>query len=106
MDTESARGSSPPSPHTPPETIDDSTTNHGVRLYVYGLLREHDEDLSEHDARELARKVYGDGQAVLWFRWEKWVKRLGEYGGIVDQEIQKYVDMSKESDYFHYYSNC
>ena len=80
--------------------LHDSTTDHGVRLYVYGLLRQYDEDLGEHDARELARKVKGDGQAVLWFRREEWVKGLGEYGGIVYQEVQKYVDMSKESDYF------
>ena len=37
----------PPSPHTPPKAIDQSTINGDVRLYVYNLVRRYDEDLDE-----------------------------------------------------------
>lgn len=55
-----------------------------------------------------ANRVIGYGRVALRFNQEDWIRQLGEYGEMVYQEIQslKYVEASKESDTFYYYSNC
>ena len=96
MAIESATVSSLPWPYTPPTTIDESTTNTGVRLYVCQLLCQYNEDLSAHEAWVIAGKLNGDGRAVLRADKEAWIRRLGDYGTMVYEEMesQKYVDVN------------
>ena len=90
------RQSLPSLQYTPPEVINQSTTNGDVRLFVYKLVRQCDEDLDEYAAWDIARKVRGDGRVVLRFKRDKWIELLGDCGDIIYEEIesQKYVDVS------------
>ena len=92
---DSAESQLPPTLSTPPKTIFESSTNLDVQLYVYKLLRENERSLSERAAWEKARKIIGNGRAVLRFKKEDWVEQLGIYGGIVFREIesQKYINV-------------
>ena len=90
------RQSLPSLQYTPPEAINQSTTNGEVRLFVYKLIRRCNEDLDERAAWDIARKVIGDGRMVLRFKKDHWIEQLGDWGDIIYEEIesQKYVDIS------------
>ena len=90
------RQSLPSLQYNPPKAIKQSTTNGDVRLFVYKLIRHCDKDLDERAAWDIARKVRGDGRVVLRFKKDKWIELLGDWGEIIDEEIesQKYVDVS------------
>ena len=79
--------------------INQHTPNSDVRLFVYNLVRRYDEDIDEHTAWAIARKVIGDGEAVLRFKKEKWVELLDGWGDLIYDKIesQKYVDVSEIS---------
>ena len=87
-----------PSPSTPPEAIYESSTNQDVQLYVYRLLRENESSLNTQNAWDKARKVLGNGRAVLRFKEEDWTEQLGIHGCIIHREIeaQKYVNVSNK----------
>ena len=70
-----------------------------MRLFVYNLVRRYDEDIDEHAAWAIARKVKGDGEAVLRFKKGKWVELLDGWGDLIYDKIesQKYVDVSEIS---------
>ena len=72
------RQSLPLSQCTPPKAITQDTTNGDVRLFVYQLVRQCDEDLDERAAWDIARKVRGDGIVVLRFKKDRWIELLGD----------------------------
>ena len=84
----------PPIPSVPPEFICVHTSNEDVKLWVYHCLRKMDSSLSDSEAWALARKVKGDGRAVLCYGKESWEKQLSEWGEVVYislQQSQTYV---------------
>ena len=102
------RGQSLPSlRYTPPNNINQCTTNHDVKLFVYNLIRRYDNELDEYAAWEIARKAIGDGEVVLWLKKYEWIEILGDWGDIVYEEIksQKYVNMGLHSNHFDTYSD-
>ena len=87
-------GALPPIPSAPPKIICVHTSNVDVRLWVYHRLRKMDSSLSDSEAWVLARRVKGDGRAVLCYGKDSWEKQLSEWGEVIYislQQSQTYV---------------